>query len=855
MKKRRTMAALAVLCMAACLISGCASRNDRYTPLAAPASESDDGWDAVGDGMAVLENDSLYFELDAQTTHFTIRDKRSGRTYDSVPSDPPSSLSNETDFRLASEITVCYYAEQTSALYMYSDFDSVSNKTFTVKTNGEAIRVYYSMGAMDQLLPVLFTKEVFEDVLSRFENNALRRRMERFYVLYSAEDKPEDYAEKLAQYPVLADRPLYILSDVLADSDKEDIVSDLADVGFTEDEYQTMMESLQLEAAETDTPAGFLIPVEYRLTKDGFTASVLSDRIQESSEKYKLYTVDLLEYFAALEEGDGCAFVVPDGSGSLIHLDGKSDREFSKPFYGEDVSIQPTMSSDVGKSLVFPVYGIQAGDHGVFAVVEEAAELALLKAHTSGNITPLHHIYPSFALRSIDTTGSFAEWGVSQYNLFAHKRTAFSPKVRYFLLEEGRADYAAMAALYRDYLLETNGLPVQAKAEPPVYLDYLCMVTEDASILGVPYTKKVVLSTLSEITASVEKLQAEGIRGLVVRLIGYGSAGMENGVYNSLSLDKRVGTIDELKKLSNILRENGGGLYLDADMQFVYIARNGFEPSNDAARYINRKLVRLADRDLVTNRGLKSGSQRYFVSPARFRAYAADFFDDLKRRLDGTALPGLSYGTAGLCLGGDYSPQRSIDRTESRLLLQQALDGIGKDTSLLFDYGNTYILPYATGLLNAPLYDSQLIAEDETIPFFQMVVHGSIPYAGGAENLAADNREAYLRGIEYGAAPYAVFITREDSLLNHTKWQTTLFSVSSGTRLSGFAARIRETEAIRRETQNKRITAHTRLSDTLFCTTYEGGYRVYVNYGDEEAKIEGTAVPPRGFAAVGQTEE
>lgn len=273
-----------------------------------------------------------------------------------------------------------------------------------------------------------------------------------------------------------------------------------------------------------------------------------------------------------------------------------------------------------------------------------------------------------------------------------------------------------------------------------------------------------------------------------------------------------------------------------------------FEPSNDAARYINRKLVRLADRDLVTNRGLKSGSQRYFVSPARFRAYAADFFDDLKRRLDGTALPGLSYGTAGLCLGGDYSPQRSIDRTESRLLLQQALDGIGKDTSLLFDYGNTYILPYATGLLNAPLYDSQLIAEDETIPFFQMVVHGSIPYAGGAENLAADNREAYLRGIEYGAAPYAVFITREDSLLNHTKWQTTLFSVSSGTRLSGFAARIRETEAIRRETQNKRITAHTGCPTRCSARPMRAAYRVYVIMETKRPKSEGTAPsPPRGF--------
>lgn len=855
MKMRRTMAALTASCMAACLMGGCAPQSGGYTPLAAPVSENDDSWDVIGDGTAVLENDSLYFELDAQTTHFIIRDKRSGRTYGSVPENPPSSLSAETDSRLASEITVCYFAEQSSALYMYSDTDSVSNKAFTVKTNGEAVRVYYSMGAMDQLLPVLFTEEVFEDVLSRFENNALRRRMERFYVLYSAEDKPEDYAEKLAQYPVLADRPLYILSDVLADSDKEDIVSDLADVGFTEDEYQRMMESLHIEAAETDEPAGFLIPVEYRLTKDGFTASVLSDRIEESSEKFKLHTVDLLEYFAALKEGDGGAFVVPDGSGSLIRLDGKSGLEFSKPFYGEDVAIQPGMSSDVGKSLILPVYGIQTKESGVFAVVEGAAEAASLKAYSAGDVTPLHHIYPSFILRSVDTTGTFADAGILQYNLFAAKRTAYSPSVRYFLLEKEEADYAAMAALYRDYLLEGGRLSVQTQAEAPVYLDFLCMITEKASVLGVPYTRKVVLSTLSEITASVEKLQREGIRGIVVRLIGYGPAGMENSACNTCTIDKRIGTADELKRLSEMLRENGGALYLDADIQFVYNTENHFNPSTDTARYVNRKMVRPTGTNLVTGeRVWASAARKYAVSPIRFREYASGFSDDLKRMFSSGTLPGISYGSAGLYLGGDYLPQRSIDRMESRLLLCQALDET-KSASMLFDYGNAYVLPYASALLNAPLYDSQLTSEEETIPFFQMVVHGSIPYAGGAENLAADSKDSYLRAVEYGAAPYAVFITREDSLLNHTKWQTSLFSVSGDTRLSDFAGRVRDTQAIRRETQNKKITAHTRLSETLFCTTYEGGYRVYVNYGDEEAKIDGTAVPPRGFAAAGRTEE
>lgn len=845
----KTKKVMAVLCAISLLFGGCAHKSDSYTPMAVNPSEDDDTWDLVESGIAVLENGSVYLELDAETTHFTVKNKKNGQIYDSVPAALPDIISEETSSRLLSEITVCYYAEQTNELYMYSDTDSVQNMSFTVKTDGNAIRVYYSMGEADQLLPALFSEETFEEILNRFTSNALRRRMERAYVLYSAEDKPEDYAEKLKQYPVLAERSLYILSDVLSDTDKEDLIFDLQQVGYTQEEYAAMLASLKLENIKSDTSAGFLIPVEYRLTQDGFTASILSDRIEEASDKFKLHSVDLLEYFAAFADGTDSAFVIPDGAGAMIHLKGKNNMEFSKPFYGDDIATNQATASGMGKPLVLPVYGIQRKAGGLFTIVEDAAETAVLKAYSSGDVTPLNHIYTSFVLRSVDTSGSFSDAGIEQYNLFANKRIAGSPRVRYCLLDTGKASYTDMAQLYREYLQETKGMAVQPPAEPPVYLDYLCMITEEASILGIPYTKKTVLSTVSEIISSVDQLRKEGIRGITVRLRGYGPSGMNNSAYTVFDIDRKVGTAAELKRLSEILRESGGGLYLDADLQFAYDTGNGFKPSRDAARKINRKLAQLEETDLVTGQGARDGNAGYLISPARFSDYTATFLQSLKKSFGDAPLPGLSYGLSGLYLGGDYSPQRSIDRTESRKLLSSALDGVKDSAAMMFDYGNAYILPYASGLLNAPLYNSQLLSEDETIPFFQMVVHGSIPYAGGAENLAKNSRESYLRAVEYGAAPYAVFITREDSLLNYTEWQAKLFSVSDKTQMDAFVQHLRDTDALRRATLNRIMIAHEKLSETLFCTTYEGGYTVYVNYGNEAAVINSTHVPAKGFAA------
>lgn len=845
----KTKKIIAVLCTVSLFLSGCSKNNSAYTPVKQAASENDSNWSLIEEGKAVLENDSIYFELDTDTTHFTVKDKKTNCSYSSVPGESAEVISDETVSRLMSEITVCYYAEQTSELYMYSDTDSVKNKNFKVKSDGKAIRVYYSMGAADSLLPVLFTEEVFSDVLSRFTNSALKRRMERSYILYSSDDKPDDYEEKLKEYPILDKKPLYLLSEALTDTDKEEIMADISDIGYKKAEYQEMLKELELDDIEGFSSAGFMIPLEYRLTADGFSATVLSDLIKEESEEYKIYSVDILEYFNAFKDGSNASYLIPDGSGALMNLKGKYNLEFSKPFYGDDVAVNQQLPS--GKILTLPVYGTKTGENGIFAIVEGAAETALLKAYSSGDATPFNHIYTSFILRTVDTSNSFTDADIHQFNLFAVKRTSASPSIRYFLLDRNKADYSSMAQLYRNYLLDTKGISQQTQKDAPVYLDYLCMITEQASVLGVPYTKKIVLSTVSEITASVEKLQEYGIRGISVRLLGYGSSGLKNSAYNTFDIDRKVGTAEELKRLSDILNKNGGELYLDADLQFAYNSGNKFKPTRDSVRAISRKLARPTDSDPVTLRKSMYKNSRYIVSPACFKAYSESFVKSLEKSFGGGQLLGLSYGLSGFYLSGDYSPNRCIDRAESRMLLNGALDGIKNKAPILSDYGNAYMLPYVSGLLNVPLDNSQLITEDEAIPFFQMVISGSIPYAGRAENLSLNSYRDFLKSIEYGAAPYAAFITREDSLLNHTEWQTELFSVNDKSRLSDFSERVKAVNGIQKKTLNKRITSHTKLSEALFCTAYEGGCKVYVNYGNENVSLDGIDIPAKDFVAVG----
>ena len=81
----KTQKIIAAVCSVLLFLSGCAQNNSAYIPVKYASAEDDSNWSVVEDDKAVLENDSIYFELDADTTHFTVKNKKTGSTYRSVP--------------------------------------------------------------------------------------------------------------------------------------------------------------------------------------------------------------------------------------------------------------------------------------------------------------------------------------------------------------------------------------------------------------------------------------------------------------------------------------------------------------------------------------------------------------------------------------------------------------------------------------------------------------------------------------------------------------------------------------------------------------------------------------------------
>ena len=49
--------------------------------------------------------------------------------------------------------------------------------------------------------------------------------------------------------------------------------------------------------------------------------------------------------------------------------------------------------------------------------------------------------------------------------------------------------------------------------------------------------------------------------------------------------------------------------------------------------------------------------------------------------------------------------------------------------SILADQANAYALPYADHIINVPLSSSKFDIFDAEIPFYQIVMHGVVPYS------------------------------------------------------------------------------------------------------------------------------
>ncbi len=730
------------------------------------------------------------------------------------------------------QFKVHYYTANAAYSYMESQADSVDKQQAEAFLQDDTLYVQYRLGSYGRTVddvPQYMTDARFTQFfLDRLSEEEIEE-MKTYYKLYKEDSvwrirpKGRNNFERILEF---MDKVGYT---------ELDLVQDNADGG------------IQTEIA---SKAWFTIVLAYRLTEEGLSVSMPVERIEFSAD-FPLYEVDLLPHFGLVEQNSNDGYVLlPDGSGALMRFSDtyNARTEYSIPIYGLDWSVaSDTLSTGQFQYEMasLPVFGMVDGAASYLAVVDGSPSKAALKFHPAGPYFQRNAAYLTFRMVNKDSVYLSGSDNSSKVIVFEAGLAEETCSVHYQFLSNG-SDYVDMAAAYRRQLLEEGILSQLAGEESKIslLLETICGVRSKKNILGISYEGISAATSYDQNRLLAEDLLAAGVEDLDMKLIGWFNGGVYHDYPGNVKLDSVLGGKKGFAALREYAATAGVGLYPDVDLQrlekmslsALLTMDSSYRLDSNEARFSILSRALLLEKEDI---GM-TPSSLYLVSPGDFAAVTEGFLKDY-----------LPVSTGGLSLRStraysDFNDKGMISRPDAVELVQSQLKTLTEKLDILVENGALYTYAYTQKISGISTDSSHYRIADETVPFLQLVLHGSMKMYTAPINLASNSETAVLRAIEYGVLPNYQVTYEASSILKKSE-----YSDNYASNYASWREDILSSYAMVRDALNGlvdcAITGHACVAEGVYATTYENGVTVYVNYNEADAAVDGITVPARGF--------
>jgi len=462
---------------------------------------------------------------------------------------------------------------------------------------------------------------------------------------------------------------------------------------------------------------------------------------------------------------------------------------------------------------------------GYLAIVTEGDALTNVTSTHGGRTHKYNACYPSFYPRPKDSYNLAEAISIGSnttYTVVSERKYTGSYRIQYVMLTdpenvenrtEGRTyyetTYVGMAKAYRDYLVNSGKIVKltddKVQENIPLYLESFGTTETDETVLSIPVTVKKALTSFENLTLMAKELRGDlltkeeicelmditaeeydkmgmtpekyqksssKITNLNFRLTGFTNGGMLSTVPTKVKFEKAAGGNKGFKSFLQFAADNGIGVYPEFD--FAYMSDtslfDGFRYKRDAVKTIDNRYISKRSYDAVLQSFTIDG--KICISASVFR----DYFDKFQKSMNkilGDLSTGISVGTLGSDLNSDFDEDAPYNREDIKVYTEEMLSQFNNNYgSLMIDAGNSFAIPYADVLLNVSLDSSRFLNTNEAIPFFGMVYHGFVVFAGSPTNMAGDVDYELLKIIENGATLYMMLsydnieLLKEDPVLS-----------------------------------------------------------------------------------------
>lgn len=527
--------------------------------------------------------------------------------------------------------------------------------------------------------------------------------------------------------------------------------------------------------------AGITVPVQYVLEEDGLKVSVDTADIKEkntSAEDGKVVTnIALTPQFGAAPSTDLDGnkvegyMIIPDGSGAVINYNnGKSDYNvYNQKLYGRDYTAVPLNAPKVTDQAHLPLLATVNGKDGLVAIATAGDANANAIAQVSGqNNQSYNTCYFQFELRSSDTYYMSGDSG-NKLVVF-EKGDIATPEiaVKYTpVTDEEGVNYADVAGVFRDYLVD-NGLTASTEENKyNFYLDIYGGVVKQKSILGLPFDLKTSMTSFEEAKKILEQFDENGVEDVVLAYNDWTNKLIKDNISTKYKPSGTLGGKGDFEDLQSYVDKIGAEMYPTMDNLTMNSSTWGYWTLTNTAIRVSNAYSRQSSYSIAF------GVEDKGVSPALLTPNAyGKVFDEIIESFKDNDQNTVSFGDYSTALVSDFIKREKSVRYQSMNTIingyEDATNG-GLD-KILCDGANSYVIEYASHITDVPLYSSGYNITDYDIPLYQMVVHGYVPYSSVALNKTSDVQEAFLLSIAYGAGLHYDMIYEKTAEVQDTEY-------------------------------------------------------------------------------------
>lgn len=722
----------------------------------------------------------------------------------------------------------------------YVDINSydmcIVNGNFGIKNVDNGVEISYLLGEVEQerLLPKGLKEKRFSEIIDKIPPSDQSEFKKRYFKVDIKSESEQDRKKLLDEYPAAKDEVIYVLRQGLEDFILNRVEKIIIATGYTM-EQKLSDEKFYTDTLEINLPPLIKVVVNYVLDNGEMVVSIDKGKIKHTKDSIPL-EITLLEYFFSAGNEEEGYMLVPDGSGSIINLNnGKNKKSIYKTqVYGMDSSTQPILQTENNIPAPIPVFGLKMKESALFAQIEEGDALASIYADVSGRVDQLNRVYPVFKLREQNNELVFLDYtsaggGTVYANRIQAGELSGKLSIRYTVLIGVNQGYSDMASLLRNRLVKQNILREKENTEIPLLIDVIGAIDIVKPVFGIPQEKVVCLTSYEKAKQIAEYFRLNQVDKLIVKYVGGFKGGIKHSALDKFRAESCLGSTKQMNKVFDWFNKNNIGLYMDAS--FTYVPDNSlfdsFHASEDSIRVLNNKRGRIFDVDMPTF--YYASEPKFAIKPSLTPSYMNKFSKSLKKY----GL-GLSVRDMGNSILSDFSASEPIFRDQSQEYYAQAMQTAVKNgTNLLMNGANMYTLPYTQLISRMPSQSNQYEITDQSVPFYQMVIHGYCDYVYSPINLSEDYRRNLLKAIETGAGIYGAMYYDSSVMLKETSYSYYYASNFERQKKSVVKA-YNEVKNALKPVYGSKIIEHSQLAQEVFITEYDNGNAIIVNYGKDE---------------------